>query len=323
MNSVSSLSKLVNIACKSEATVLITGATGSGKTSLARQIHEGSLRKNKPFVVINLASLHEGTIESELFGHERGAFTGADQRRVGRLELAHGGTVFLDEVGELSLRLQARLLEFIQSRKITPVGSNREIQLDVRIIAATHRDIWEASARGDFREDLLHRLCVVSIRLCSLRDRTDEFSDLVHDCLDVFAKQAGKSILRISPAVAELFESYDWPGNLRELRNVLEYAVLACEGSEITFSDLPELFVSRARPVGGAPGWPRTIVTTGTMSIPLILDYQTMITSFDREYLRWALTRNSGKISRTARQIGMAKTTLLRRMKEYSLTMAS
>ncbi len=153
-----SFERLLKIAHLGDSTVLITGQTGTGKSTLAKKIHLESRRKDRPFVAINLATLHEGVLESELFGHEKGAFTGADQRRIGRLELANAGTVFLDEVSELSPRLQARLLEFIQSKTIVPVGGNKEIQLDIRVVAATHKDLDLAVRKGDFREDLFHRL---------------------------------------------------------------------------------------------------------------------------------------------------------------------
>ena len=299
--------------------MMITGATGTGKTSLAREIHLASERKAKPFIVVNLASLHEGTIESELFGHERGAFTGAEQRRVGRLELAQGGTVFLDEVGELPMRLQARLLDFIQSRKVTPVGSNRETQLDVRVIAATHRDIWAAVKKGEFREDLLHRLCVVSIDLTSLKDRVDELGDFIHAFVEEFAKRAGKPIYRLSLSVADVFETYEWPGNLRELKNVIEYAVLSCEGNEITLADLPDAFMQRTIKITSRQSTHFSYPLMGTAEVPLTLNYHETFTRFDREYLVQALRRNAGRINRTARQIGLNKTTLLRRIKAYGI----
>lgn len=311
--------KLIAVAQKSDATVMITGATGTGKSTLAQQIHQASGRSQKPFIVVNLASLHEGTIESELFGHERGSFTGADQKRIGRLELAQGGTVFLDEIGELPLRLQARLLDFIQSRKITPVGSNREVQLDVRVIAATHRDIWVSAAKGEFREDLLHRLCVISIHLSSLKDRADDLGDLIHGCLDEFSKKISKPVYRLSSAVAEIFETYAWPGNLRELRNVIEYAVLVCEDAEITVADLPGTFTQRNSQVQNRDTAHFPYPIFATAEVPLTLNYQETLGRFEREYLEKALRRNAGRINRTAHQIGINKTTLLRRIKAYGI----
>lgn len=310
------LSKLFKIACNGDSTVLITGGTGTGKTALAKKIHNQSKRRLKPFISVNLATLHEGVLESELFGHEKGSFTGAEQRRVGRLELAQGGTVFLDEVGELTPRLQARLLEFLQSRTIALVGSNREVQLDVRVIAATHKNLSLAVKNGDFREDLFHRLRVVSIGLKSLKDRADEFDHLVHTCLQEVCGLMNRSILRISEGVAQLFETYGWPGNLRELRNVLEYAVSASSNNEITLDDLPcWLFQEVAEESQASPKVP----VLGQFEVPLTLDYQTTFEFFDKEYFRRALSRNGGRVARTARQIGLNKTTFMRRVRVYGL----
>jgi DNA-binding NtrC family response regulator len=311
------LMKLFKITCNSDCNVLITGETGTGKTSLARQIHEQSRRRGKPFVAVNLATLHEGTLESELFGHEKGSFTGAERTRVGRLEVAQGGTVFLDEVGELTPRLQARLLEFLQSRVISPVGSNREICLDVRVIAATHKDLGQAVKRKEFREDLFHRLRVISIPLKSLRERYDEFDDLVHSCLLEACSISKKSITSLSPEVAERFESYEWPGNFRELRNVLEFAVLASEGSQLCTDDLPPWLLEEGHRIQEQIALDSAVL--GVAEIPFTLDFQKTLERFEKEYLRRALSRNGGRINRTARQIGLNKTTLIRRMRAYEL----
>jgi DNA-binding NtrC family response regulator len=314
---------LFEIACRSDANVLIAGPTGSGKTMLARRIHEQSKRKSKPFISVNVATLHEGTFESELFGHERGAFTGADQRRQGRLEAAQGGTVFLDEVGELSPKLQARLLEFLQSKTICPVGGSREIRLDVRVITATHRNLPKAVACGEFREDLFHRLRVISFQLKSLMERADEFDAILHGCLEEVCINAGKSILRISEAVAAKMESYSWPGNFRELRNVLEFAVLASSGQEIMLSDLPQWFIEEHqkkyevddRITEGAR-------LLGVAQLPLTLDYYGTTSRFEKEYLERALRLFGGRVNLTARKIGMNKTTLIRRMRAYGIRVA-
>jgi DNA-binding NtrC family response regulator len=304
----------VGVACGSDCTVLITGPTGSGKSRLARLIHESSRRAAKPFVTVNLATLHEGTLESELFGHERGAFTGADQRRLGRLEAANGGTVFLDEVGELTPRLQARLLEFLQSRTISPVGGNRELRLDVRVIAATHRKLRKCVADGTFREDLFHRLRVATIELLPLRARAEEFDALLHVCLSEACEAAGKPVLRLAEDAALKLEAHGWPGNLRELRNVLEYAVLACDGTEIRATDLPPWFGEEdAAEPSVAPG------VLGVAEVSLGLDFERTLADFEREYLRRALHRFRGRVNLTARRIGMNKTTLIRRMRAYDL----
>jgi DNA-binding NtrC family response regulator len=302
------------------ATVLITGPTGSGKTCLAKIIHEKSARRGKPFVTVNLASLHEGTFESELFGHERGAFTGADFRRVGKLEAAQGGTVFLDEVGELTPRLQARLLEFLQSRTLSPLGSNREIRLDVRVIAATNKDLAVSVARGEFREDLFHRLRVISIQLKSLNERGDEFGELVHSVLSEVCKMNDRSILRLSKTVAESLERHSWPGNLRELRNVLEYAVLAADGATIERAHLPAWFgdnsIERLKCAESLAGEQSIYSFLG-------LDYPSAVAKFERLYLESALERRLWRINRTAREVGLNKTTLLRRLRYHGLSSES
>lgn len=305
---------LFQIAAKSDATVLLTGPTGSGKSSFARDIHARSARHAKPFVTVNLASVHAGTIESELFGHERGAFTGADQRRVGKLESAQGGTVFLDEIGEIPPALQAKLLDFLQNRTVTPVGGNREIKLNVRVIAATHKDLKAAVKNGEFREDLFHRLRVIPMHLCALSERADEFDRIVHRMLEELCAQAGRKLLRISEAVADQLESYDWPGNLRELRNVLEFAVSASVGEEIVPANLPPWFAE--------PGSPSASVGETFLAAENLfqLQYGESMKKFEQEYLSVHLRRYRGRVNHTARQIGMSKATLIRRMRLYGLT---
>jgi DNA-binding NtrC family response regulator len=322
--------KLFNLACNSDSTVLITGATGTGKTFLARKIHETGKRRNRPFIGINLASLYEGTLESELFGHERGAFTGADLKRVGRLEMAQGGTVFLDEVGELRPHLQARLLEFLQSKVISPIGSSREIRLDVRVIAATHKNLIESVKKREFREDLFHRLRVISVPIRSLHERKEDFDVLSHSILEEFCKKLGRTILRFSPEVQEVFKVYSWPGNIRELRNVLEYAVLATEGEVIFSEHLPSwLFhdfqqeVPKAQEslllVGRLGQAAHERSELGHIHIPLSFDYAQTRKNFEKTYLQRALLRNAGRINQTARQIGLNKSTLIRKIRAFGL----
>lgn len=316
------LAKVFQIACQNDCTVLVTGPTGTGKSTLAHEIHRGSRRRLAPFIVVNLASLSEGVLESELFGHERGSFTGADQKRQGRLEAAQGGTVFLDEVGELTPRLQARLLEFLQSRTICPVGGNRTITLNVRVIAATHKNLEKSVARGEFREDLYHRLRVVTIGIHSLSERKEELPWLAQSCLSELAKTHSKPVAGISDSVIQKFKEYPWPGNIRELRNTIEYSLLSAESNFIQTGDLPpwfekDLAQSKLRLIAGAPFFEGA--TLGVAEIPLTLNHQDTLQRLEKEYLRRALARNGGRINRTARQIGMNKTTLLRRIKAYSL----
>ncbi len=318
MNISKNLGKLFKITCESDTIVLITGNTGTGKSSLARKIHEHSSRRARPFIAVNLATLHEGTLESELFGHEKGSFTGADQKRVGKLELAQGGTVFLDEIGELSPRLQARLLEFLQTQVISPVGSNREVHLNVRIIAATHKNLQSAVKKGEFREDLFHRLRVISIPLASLCERHEEFDEIVHSCLQDICSKMGRSILSLSPGVAEKFETYDWPGNIRELRNVLEYAVLSSESAQIVLGDLPQwLILNRSNLIQDQLMINSSVL--GVAETTLTLNFQDSLARFEKEYLQRALGKYGGRVNRTARAIGINKTTLIRRMRAYQI----
>ncbi len=301
-----------DLAVRSDSHVLVTGPTGSGKSRLAHKIHSESVRKEKPYIVVNLATLHEGILESELFGHEKGAFTGADKKRIGKLEQANKGTVFLDEIAELSPRMQARLLDFVQTKNVTPVGGNEGKTLDVRVIAATQKDLKSLVRRGEFRSDLYFRLCVISIELKSLLDRAEEFDAILHACLEEVCQSVGKAIFKVSEEVACLMENYRWPGNIRELRNVLEYAVLACPGVEIAARDLPPWFLHGGGLSQKTPLWEAA-------EIGLDLDYQSAISEFEKVYLKNALKRYRGRINKTSKMIGISKATLIRRIRAYEL----
>jgi DNA-binding NtrC family response regulator len=231
--------RLVKAANLSDSSVLITGATGTGKSYLARLIHQESQRAKSKFLSINLATLSENLLESELFGHEKGAFTGADTRRIGKLELCHGGTVLLDEIGELSLRLQTKLLDFIQYKKIVPVGSTREIELNVRIIAATNKNLEEEVKKGNFREDLFHRLNVFHVHLKSLAGQTQKIIELANKFLQNRNQETGKQILGFSNETLECLKNYHWSGNIRELQNAIEFAHAVEETKVIEVSSLP------------------------------------------------------------------------------------
>jgi formate hydrogenlyase transcriptional activator len=235
-----SVLRQVSLVAPTDTTVLILGETGTGKELIARAIHERSQRARGPFIRVNCAAIPPSLIASELFGHEKGAFTGALQRRLGRFEAANGGTIFLDEIGELPMETQVTLLRVLQEREIERVGSSQSICVDVRIIAATNRDLNAAVAAGTFRRDMFYRLNVFPIHMPALRERTEDIPLLVEHLVSRYARKAGKHFSRISKSTCENLQAYDWPGNIRELQNVVERAVILCEG-ETFFVEEPWL----------------------------------------------------------------------------------
>jgi transcriptional regulator with GAF, ATPase, and Fis domain len=235
--SLAALLSRVRKVANSDSTVLVTGETGTGKELVARAIHRRSRRASRAFVAVNCAAVPRDLIASELFGHEKGAFTGALQRRLGRFEVADGGTIFLDEVGELAPDTQVALLRVLQEREFERVGGQRPIQVDVRIIAATNRDLAEAVADGKFRQDLFYRLNVFPLEVPPLRERRDDIALLVQYFVDRYARQAGKTIRRTSQRTLDLLMAYPWPGNVRELQNVIERSVVVCETEDFTVDE--------------------------------------------------------------------------------------
>lgn len=236
------MAELINLAGRvaaSKASILIQGESGTGKELLARLIHQLSPRSNKSIVVVNCGALHENLLESELFGHEKGAFTGASSRRIGRFEEADGGTLFLDEIGELSPTIQVKLLRFLQEREFQRLGSNVNLQVDVRIISATNKDLEVQVKEGSFREDLFYRLKVVTMVLPPLRERKEDLSLLIDHFIDKFAAENGKNIKGLSAEARDVLLKYDYPGNVRELVNIMERAVVIARDQYITTDDLP------------------------------------------------------------------------------------
>ncbi|MFA5323173.1 MAG: sigma-54 dependent transcriptional regulator [Smithella sp.] len=236
------MAELINLAGRvaaSKASILIQGESGTGKELLARLIHQLSPRSHKSIVAVNCGALHENLLESELFGHEKGAFTGASSRRIGRFEEADGGTLFLDEIGELSPTIQVKLLRFLQEREFQRLGSNVNLQVDVRIISATNRDLEEQVKEGTFREDLFYRLKVVTMSLPPLRERREDLGLLINHFIDKFAEENGKQIKGLSAEARDLLLKYDYPGNVRELVNIMERAVVIARDQYITTDDLP------------------------------------------------------------------------------------
>jgi two-component system response regulator HydG len=231
--------QLLELVAPLEATVLLLGETGTGKELVARAIHLGSPRAGGPFVVVNCAALPETLLESELFGHERGAFTGAASRKEGRFHLAHQGTMFLDEIGELSFPIQAKILRVLQSREFEPLGSSRTVKVDVRIIVATNRDLEAMVREGRFRDDLFYRFNVFPILLPPLRERLEDLPLLARHFLKLYGEKNRREVRALAPEVLEAFRRYPWPGNIRELENVMERGVILCRGETLTLEDLP------------------------------------------------------------------------------------
>jgi DNA-binding NtrC family response regulator len=292
--------------------VLILGETGTGKEVLARTVHDASPRRDGPFISVNCAAIPAPLAESILFGHERGAFTGANQRTQGVFEAAQVGTVFLDEIGELPAAVQATLLRVLESKTFTRVGSTKEMASDVRIVAATHRDLDAMVQAGAFRQDLLYRLNAVTLELPPLRERREDIADLVSELLVQAAADVDPAPT-LDPDVMGIFESYAWPGNIRELRNVLERAVAVADTPLITVDDLPERL--RALRVSLPP---QSEVQAPTAIIDLAGvpgDYRAAMEAIEAEYLSFALEQNAWNQTHTARRLGMSLRTLVHRMK--------
>jgi two-component system, NtrC family, response regulator HydG len=243
---------LLALAAPTDATVLLLGDTGTGKELIGRAIHQNSQRRQGPFVVVNCAAIPENLLESDLFGHERGAFTGAVNRKIGRFALAHGGTIFLDEIGELPLPIQAKILRVLQFKEFEPVGSHKTQKVDVRIIAATNRSLTDEVREGRFREDLFYRLNVVTLTLPPLRRRLEDIPVLAYYFFEIYAQKNKRSIKGIDPLVIQLLQAYHWPGNIRELENIMERAVIFCTGRTLTAEHLPETLQTQKTQIDSA-----------------------------------------------------------------------
>ena len=311
-----------------EATLLITGPTGTGKSHLARRMHCASLlRRGARFHKINLATLSESLLESELFGHERGSFTGADHKRIGRIEACAGGTLFLDEVGELPPRLQAKLLDFIQYKRIVPIGSNRELEVDVRIIAATNRDLAKAVERREFRADLFHRLKVFHVELAPLKGDVARIQSLARSFLARACLRQHRAVLRLDPAAERILLSYSWPGNIRELENAMEYACGVETGAYVRAECLPrtlreytachpqifeeENMKEEEKEMQAPP--------IGTLELPIHMSYHASKASFERLYLEHVLRLCEGQINLTSRRTGLNKVSLSGKIRRHSI----
>jgi DNA-binding NtrC family response regulator len=286
---------------KVDCPVLITGESGSGKEKIARLIQQESLRANGPFIAVNCAAIPESLIESELFGHVRGAFTGAIATRQGLFEAASGGTLFLDEIGELAPNIQVKLLRALQEQEIRRVGENKSRRIDVRILAATNRDLSNSDSRQPLRQDLYFRLKVVELRVPPLRERREDILPLAQVLIVKAAQQMKRRPPEIDSNVAERLQRYDWPGNVRELENVMEYICALTQGSRVEVSDLPEDIHHPARPFQHAANQARTLVEV------------------EKEYILKVLDLNNGNRTHTALQLQIGSATLYRKLKGYGL----
>ena len=289
--------KMVDKVAASDAVVLIQGESGTGKELIAQMIHQRSIRANKPFVVINCATLQEALLESELFGHVKGAFTGAVESRIGLFEVAEGGTLFLDEIGELAINTQAKLLRVFQSGEIRRVGDNKAVNVDTRIIAATHRDLAGEVKNGRFREDLYFRLNVITLSLPPLRDRLEDIPVLINYFLDNFCRNRQKKILL--PEAMTAMTQYHWPGNVRELKNTIERLVVMTEGNSISIEDLPENI--------------RLVSSTTAEGTEVILS------GVEKKHILKVLHEKQGNKTLAAEALGISLKTLYNKLKAYNI----
>lgn len=329
---------------KVDTPVLIRGASGTGKELVARAIHHNSSFKDGKFVAINCSAIPENLFESELFGHEKGAFTGADQRKIGKFQYAEGGTLFLDELGDLPVMMQVKLLRVLQEKMFTPVGANREIESNVRIIAATNRPLEEMIKKGEFREDLYYRLNVMPIFLPALKERIGDLDHLVNLFIQKFNKAQGKKIVSATPEAMMVMKKYDWPGNIRELENIIEHSFILEESNRLQVSSLPEsLLMATGTDLslmdlrveaeettgngadhdadeagnGGDDGEEHLVSISGIDGSAL--DFEKHKEAFEKEFIIKALKTFKGRINQTALHANIPKKTLLRKMEKYGI----
>lgn len=301
---------LIHRLCKVDTTVLVRGENGTGKELVARAIHYNSPRKDGPFVAINCGAIPENLMESELFGHEKGAFTGAIERKIGKFQLANQGTIFLDEIGELRPDMQVKLLRVLQERAFVPVGSNREVKTNARIIAATNRNLEKMISENMFREDLFYRLNVMPIFLPPLRDRIDDLISLVDSFIKKFDKQHKRNIKGISPQALDILKNYNWPGNIRELENVIEHAFIIENTETLQIQSIPQHVREKVQ---------NTVKLDVGSQYMGPMDFEIFKEKMEKEFIESALKANNGRINQTVAQANIPKNTLLRKIKKYSI----
>jgi two-component system response regulator PilR (NtrC family) len=295
--------EMIQTVAETDTTVLITGKSGTGKELVARALHYNSKRRGKPLIAINCGTITENLIESELFGHKRGAFTGAISDKEGLVKAADGGTLFLDEISELPLQLQVKLLRVLQEKEYTPVGSTAAISVNVRFISTTNRDLKEEVTAGRFREDLYYRLNIVEINLPSLKDREEDIPLLADHFLSKYRAEMNKNVKGIEPEAMRALMAYEWKGEIRELENILERAVIFCKNDFITIKDLPQVFNSKA----------------GTTDFSKMGSLEESVRKFERDYIYKALENNNFDKEKTADLLKVGLSTLYRKLKELDI----
>jgi len=323
----SSVLSLISKMAKVNTPVLIQGESGTGKELVARAIHYNSSRKSMSFVSINCSAVQESLFESEFFGHEKGSFTGADDKKIGRFQFAEGGSLFLDEIGDLSLANQVKLLRVLQEKKFTPVGSNLEIPYDVRIVAATHKNLEQMVETGDFRQDLYFRLNILNLQIPSLSERKSDIPDLIKSFIKKFNEKHSKNILGWKQGFLEALLSYSFPGNIRELENAIERCFVLSEIDWLEKDNLPPQIISKPKDVLDAEVKDEfeKIENTMTPEIKIDsedLDFQKGKEEFEKKFIIEALRRNSGRLNQTALQANIPKKTLQRKIQKYEIDLS-
>jgi sigma-54 specific flagellar transcriptional regulator A len=324
------INKMIEQVADSEATVLILGESGTGKEVVARKLHYHSKRRGRPFVPVNCGAIPGDLLESELFGHEKGAFTGAITARQGRFELAEGGTLFLDEIGDMSMHMQVKLLRVLQERTFERVGSNRTVHCNVRIIAATHRDLEQSIKDGNFREDLYYRLNVFPIDVPPLRERVEDIPVLVNDLIQRIEHEKRGSV-RLTPAAVTALSHYRWPGNVRELANLIERLAILFPYGVVDVADLPEKFRAGIPVVVSEPGEDEALPVVSThgdqpntvSSMPRLpaegIDLKLHLANMEQSLIRQALEESNGVVAHAAKKLRMRRTTLVEKLRKYGL----
>ncbi len=331
-NEMKKIFSVIDRLARVDTAVLIRGESGTGKELVAQSLHYNGPRKENRFVAVNCSAIPETLMESEFFGHEKGAFTGADSRKIGKFQYAEGGTLFLDEIGEIPPSMQVKLLRVLQEKKFTPVGSNREIEMNVRIVAATNRDLESMVKEGAFREDLFYRLNVLPIKLPPLRDRKNDIESLARYFIDKFNLRYKKQIKGLNEDTLTALKAHRWPGNIRELENVLEHAFVLESGSMISLESLPERIkgIPSPLPVSGEGAAAEVMLEEGSvpmegeaMSFRMSIqkfDFQASKEEFEKQFLINALKAFRGKINQTALHANIPKKTLLRKLEKYGIS---